>query len=192
MTEAARAILFALATRRLLAADELGLATGHPSRVLDAALAELAQGGLVAPSPSDASRLRLTPQGEEQALAAVATERAALAAQLAPLYLEFAPLNRDVKAAVSRWQLGSGHASSLLGELGGAHRRALLLLDRLAGLRPRYASLRARLASAMARVEAGETSYVAGVTVDSFHSVWWQLHADLLAVLGRERGEADL
>ena len=192
MSEASRAILFALATRRLLAANELGPATGHPPGELDAALAELAQTGLITPSASDASRFRLTPRGEEQALAIVAAERAALAAELAPLYLQFAPLNRDVKAAVSRWQLGSGHASSLIRELGGAHRRALPLLDRLAGLRPRYASLRARLVAAMARVEAGETSYVVGVRVDSFHSVWWQLHADLLAVLGRERGEADL
>jgi hypothetical protein len=191
MSEVSRAILFALATRRSIACADLADATGHSAREVQASLAELERSEMVAARSVDSPRIGLTPAGEKRALSVVEAERVALVPELSRLYLEFTPLNREVKAAVSGWQMSRPPDPGLLAALGRAHRRALPLLDRLSELRRRYASLHTRLAAAMARIEGGETRYVAGVAVDSFHSLWWQLHADLLAVLGRERGEAD-
>ena len=46
---------------------------------------------------------------------------------------------------------------------------------------------RRRLAEALARASAGETDYVSGVRVASYHTVWFELHEDLLRLLGRTR-----
>lgn len=45
-----------------------------------------------------------------------------------------------------------------------------------------------RLAHARARVEAGEHDWLTKPMIDSYHSVWFELHEDFLATLGIERG----
>jgi len=53
-------------------------------------------------------------------------------------------------------------------------------LDRMSGYD-------ARLDRALARVEQGERSYVDRPRADSVHTVWFELHEDLLATLGLSR-----
>ena len=61
--------------------------------------------------------------------------------------------------------------------------RANLLdaLDRFDG----YAD---RFSAALDRADQGDGSWVAGIGIDSCHTVWFQLHEDLLATLNIERG----
>ena len=54
-------------------------------------------------------------------------------------------------------------------------------LDRLAGYSERYEA-------ALARARAGEREWVDGLGRDSCHTVWFQLHEDLLATLGIPAG----
>ena len=56
------------------------------------------------------------------------------------------------------------------------------VLDRFAGYGP-------RLANAIDRVEAGDTDYATKPMIDSYHTVWFELHEDLLATLGIERAK---
>jgi hypothetical protein len=53
-------------------------------------------------------------------------------------------------------------------------------LDRFAGYGP-------RLASALARVQAGDVDWFTKPMIASYHTVWFELHEDLLATLGIER-----
>ena len=53
-------------------------------------------------------------------------------------------------------------------------------LERFAGYDERYAA-------ALARAEAGQLRWVDGTGVDSCHTVWIQLHEDLLSTLGIDR-----
>lgn len=46
-----------------------------------------------------------------------------------------------------------------------------------------------RLGAALTRAEGGESDYVSGMRVDSFHTVWFQMHEHLLRLTGRERPE---
>ena len=39
------------------------------------------------------------------------------------------------------------------------------------------------------RAPAGEHDWVSGARIDSYHTVWFELHEDLLRMLGREREE---
>ena len=55
-------------------------------------------------------------------------------------------------------------------------------IDRLGGYGPRFKG-------ALARVRRGELSWVDRVKEDSCHTVWMELHEDLLATLGITRGE---
>lgn len=52
----------------------------------------------------------------------------------------------------------------------------------------RFGNYGRRLAAARARVEAGEHDWMTKPMIDSYHSVWFELHEDFLATLGIERG----
>ena len=54
----------------------------------------------------------------------------------------------------------------------------------------RLAVYKQRLDDADDRVLAGEHDWVRGARIDSYHTVWFELHEDLLRMLGREREEA--
>lgn len=114
----------------------------------------------------------------------------------------FLPLNARLQKACTDWQLRPARGDSMaindhgdfdwddailreLRTLGGRLVRieALLTtaLDRFAGYRERYVA-------ALTRAEAGQWVWVDGVGIDSLHVVWFELHEDLLATLGLERG----
>jgi hypothetical protein len=79
---------------------------------------------------------------------------------------------------------------AIVDRLGDLHERALKNLDRFAELEARLAQYSRRLESAYDKVLAGDTDFVSGARVDSYHTVWFELHEDLLRMLGREREEA--
>ena len=62
------------------------------------------------------------------------------------------------------------------------------ICDELADALARFGNYGRRLAAARARVEAGEHDWMTKPMIDSYHSVWFELHEDLLATLGIERG----
>ena len=66
--------------------------------------------------------------------------------------------------------------------LRGLEERLVAALDRFAGYGDRFAS-------ALARVDQGQRRWVDEPGVDSAHTVWFQLHEDLIATLGLRRGE---
>jgi hypothetical protein len=68
---------------------------------------------------------------------------------------------------------------------GEVHPMVAALGDRL----DRFRSYGHRLARAAARVAAGEKDWFTKPTIDSYHTVWFELHEDLLATLGIERGK---
>jgi pyruvate,orthophosphate dikinase len=52
---------------------------------------------------------------------------------------------------------------------------------------PRFGIYRPRLSRALERVRAGDTSFMARPVIDSYHTVWFELHEDLIAITGRTR-----
>ena len=72
-----------------------------------------------------------------------------------------------------------------LASLGG---RLRPLADRLAGHLERFEGYPDRFDSALRRVDRGERAWVDAPRIDSCHTIWFELHEDLLATLGLERG----
>ena len=51
----------------------------------------------------------------------------------------------------------------------------------------RFGGYRGRLSNALARAREGGVDWVTRPVIDSYHTVWFELHEDLLATLGRTR-----
>jgi pyruvate,orthophosphate dikinase len=145
-----------------------------------------------------ATDVQLTHSGRERLASLLAEERArADAAAAAAVYEEFLVFNVELKQIISAWQLTSDgqlndhrdgrYDQSVLQRLADLHQRAGPLLLKISELSPRLSIYRARLARAEARVRTGDHAYVAKIIADSYHTVWFELHEELLALVGRKR-----
>ena len=53
----------------------------------------------------------------------------------------------------------------------------------------RFANYSEKLINALEKSEDGELEWVSDAQMDSYHTVWFELHEDLLRLLGRTREE---
>ncbi len=143
----------------------------------------------------------LTPEGRDEAARRVAAELAATGARpaLQAWYDRFPPLNRRLLDVCCRWQLRDPIAGRLNDHRDPAYDRSvvaeLVVLDAdaqpfcagLAGVLSRFGCYGPRLAHALGRVTEGATEFIDRPLVPSYHTVWFELHEDLLATLGLDR-----
>lgn len=137
----------------------------------------------------------------EQQLAAELTAAGA-AADVAAVHRDFLPSNARLLRATTDWQLRPSASDPLapnrhddpdwddrvIDDLTRIGDDLAELEPRLtSGLR-RFAGYQARYAGALTRVRNGDASWVARVREDSCHTVWMELHEDLMATLGVQRG----
>jgi hypothetical protein len=62
------------------------------------------------------------------------------------------------------------------------------LCPELGGRLTRFHGYDERFSAALERADRGELSWVTGIKIDSCHTVWMELHEDLVATLGIKRG----
>jgi pyruvate,orthophosphate dikinase len=174
-----------------IVADSLSL----PPEVVVASYAPLCERGLCS---SANGSLRLTPAGRERLAVLLADERAhADPAAVVALYEDFCVFNAELKQIMTAWQLrrdgiANDHSDSdydraVLERLLDLHGRAGALMQRLAQVSPRLEGYRERLVRAAARIAAGDRSYVAKIMADSYHTVWFELHEELISLAGLTR-----
>ncbi len=158
---------------------------------------ELAAAGLVAGTTT----VRLTPQGRARLGLLLTAERVgADTAALSEIYRGFCAANAEFKAIVTDWQLREGrpndhtdaaYDAAVLDRLDRIHDRVVPVIDRAAAQLPRLSSYRARLEHALSRIHAGDRQWFTRPLIDSYHSVWFALHEELLVAAGLTRaGEA--
>jgi hypothetical protein len=116
---------------------------------------------------------------------------------------QFLTLNGPFLEAATRWQVRALTGSTMrpndhtdqgwddriiedLRRLGG---RLRPLNDDVAAIVPRMDGYADRFDVALDTVSRGDHRWVTGVGIDSCHVVWMQLHEDVLATLGLERGQ---
>lgn len=113
-------------------------------------------------------------------------------------------VNRQVLKLTTDWQTvevdgerqpndhgDESYDAKIIDRLGMVLERTESVLAPLAEHRPDLGRFYDRAGSALTRAASGETDYVSGVRVDSFHTVWFQLHEHILRVTGRERPEEE-
>jgi hypothetical protein len=121
---------------------------------------------------------------------------------LGAAYERFERVNRELLALFTDWQtISTGgtrvpndhhdadHDGKIIDRLGALHERADRVITRCARSEPRLTRYLERLESAYDKVLAGDHDHVSGVRIDSYHTVWFELHEDLLRILGRTRQE---
>lgn len=165
-------------------------------------LLSLGAAGLVAHSGGAFGGWRLTDEGRAADAQRIAAElrEAGARADVESAYEAFLPLNQPVLDLCGTWQIRSlgpplvlnDHSDRVydgrvLAMLSAANTDALQLCTGLAARLHRFSSYGTRLASALRRAKDGEQDLVTDGP-DSYHSVWLQLHEDLLATLGLQRG----
>jgi hypothetical protein len=115
----------------------------------------------------------------------------------------FGPLNARLLQACTDWQLLPGQDdrlapnthtdpewdSRVLDELGALRDELRPLVASLASVLARFEGYDTRFAAALDRARAGQGEWVAGTGLSSCHTVWMELHEDLLSTLGIPRAE---
>ncbi len=167
-------------------------------------LRSLADEGLVVERTSRPVGWGLTPSGREAVSRLVAAEVDATGARpaVAHAYGRFRALNAAVLDACSRWQVrdvagtpvlndhrDAAYDAGVVGDLARLQRRAEPVVDDLAGTLARYGVYGPRLRRAVERIEAGEGDWFTKPSLPSYHTVWFELHEDLLTTLGLERSD---
>ena len=185
------AVLMALRVRGRADVAVVAAATGLDAAAVAAHLdAALGRGAatLVEAAPADGPiAYRLTAAGFEELAASLAVEPIDRGA-LASAYDDFAAADAELKRAITHWQLlPAAQRERALAPLAVTAARAERVATSVAVVAPRLAPYALRLATARRAIAVGDARFVAGTTVESLHRVWFELHEDLLATLGRAR-----
>jgi len=188
------AILQAVRLKGRTTADDITAATGLKSSAVAAIIAELVEAGQL----KDANgRYRLTPEGRTTLQQLLAVERAEVdQTALIALYEEFDQHNTTLKELASAWQVRDGEPNDhgdnaydedILERLNQLHREFLPLLDNLVTVVERLRPYPQRFAAALSQIAEGDRSYFLKPVADSYHTVWFEMHEDLIGLLGRTR-----
>ena len=161
--------------------------------VVDATIKELTQAGLLI----DGKAVRLSPEGRSRLTELLTDERRGIDGDaFGRAYDEFRGVNRDFKSLVSQWQLKDGepndhtdvdYDAAVLGRLDGVHRSVLPILAEATKQLPRLDLYATKLSTALKKIQAGDTTWFTRPIVDSYHTVWFETHEELIGAAGLHR-----
>ena len=192
-------VLHGLRVKGFAETDVLAEVTGLDDVTVVRALEAFAADGLVTRKQGvQVSGWVLTPQGRAEHEKRLADELDAggTRSRVEALYGEFAALNPVLLQACTDWQLrdgvrndhlDAGHDAEAVAGLVALHARAVPLVQSLGAALDRFTGYGPRLQRAVDKVQAGDRDWFDKPLTDSYHTVWFELHEDLLATLGLER-----
>jgi pyruvate,orthophosphate dikinase len=193
-------VLEVLLIKGIATVDQLTLNLACDPESLSALLAQLRAASLIeAATGGD----RLTGEGKLRALAAFDADRQRVGAdRLAELLGSFHDLDLRMKDTVTAWQLrpsgdepvfndhsDPGYDAQVLARLSELHHDAVAWMVPLTAAFARFGRYQGRLEWALTVAQGGDQRYVASPRVDSYHSVWFELHEDLIRLIGRRRSD---
>jgi hypothetical protein len=117
-------------------------------------------------------------------------------------YENFEQINVQLKTLITDWQtievggarVANDHSDAsydirIVDRLGNLHERTDRILAQLVQGLPRLEYYRRKLTEALERAEDGHSEWVSDARLPSYHTLWFELHEDLLRILGRRRAE---
>jgi hypothetical protein len=175
-------------------------AVGLDPSTVESHLPGLADDELAARRTGSISGWTLTRTGRQvqQELAAKDLADSGTTATVRVHYERFLEHNGELLAVCTDWQVRgdaiNDHADAaydrgVLARLDAVHHAVVPVVQDLAGTLLRYTPFAQRLGGAIERVRTGAHDYVTKPIIDSYHTVWFELHEDLLTSLGIDRSQ---
>lgn len=176
-------------------------AAGLPEADVESHLIDLAVSGLVTRTTGEFGAWGLTDAGRAEDTRLTSEELAAAGARhaVSSAYEKFLVLNPELLDLSSAWHLravdgiaapndhsDTAYDARVLDRFVDLDRRADLVCVDLSAALPRFRRYRTRLTAALDRARAGALEHLTD-SMTSYHTVWFQLHEDLLATLGIPR-----
>jgi len=175
--------------------DDIAATVDEPAEAVAAAITAATEAGFLV----EGKTIRLSDGGRARLAELLAAERQGIdAAAISAAYEDFRGVNAEFKALVSDWQLKDGepnthddeqYDAAVLTRLDGVHARVTPIVATVATELPRLTHYSAKLQSALEKVHAGETSWLTRPIIDSYHTVWFELHEELIGAAGLTREE---
>lgn len=179
-------VLHALRCMGVTVPYRIAVATGIAESTVESELIDLAVAGLVTHMPGEFGGWGLTEAGRAEDAALVAAELDTAGREVVTAaYDDFLVLNPELLDLCTAWQTRSA-GDLVLDSFVGFHARADAVLAELSVALPRFGRYRTRLATALDHTNAGDMRYLTD-DLEAYHTVWFQLHEDLLATLGIPR-----
>jgi hypothetical protein len=188
------AVLQAVRLKGRISRDDLAATL---DAAIDRPVDELIEAGLLVDGPP----LRISPAGRARLAELLTSERDEVdAAAVSAAYGEFRSVNGEFKALVTDWQLKDGqpnphddpdYDAAVLARLDDVHRRVTPIVDAATAELPRLRRYGVKLQTALGRVRAGETMWLSRPLIDSYHTVWFELHEELILAAGLTREAED-
>jgi hypothetical protein len=145
----------------------------------------------------DGKALRISPDGRTRLDELLTAERQqADQAALSATHREFRSVNTEFKTLVTDWQLKDGrpnthddadYDAAVLTRLDGVHQAVTPIIAAAAAQLPRLDRYAAKLQAALDKIAAGDTEWLSRPLIDSYHTVWFELHEELIQAAGLTR-----
>lgn len=186
-------VLQAVRLKGRIVEPQLVATLGEDASAVAQTVLQLAAAGMLL----DGRSLRLSPEGRARLDSLLAQERSGIdQVALAQSYSEFRTVNHEFKALVADWQLkdgqpnahdDAGYDAAILDRLDGIHHRVSPVLAAVVALVPRLGTYADKLDFALAKVKDGDTAWFTRPIIDSYHTVWFELHEELITASGLTR-----
>ncbi|MBV8788793.1 MAG: MarR family transcriptional regulator [Mycobacterium sp.] len=197
MTELA--VLQAVRLKGRVRPADLAATLGSEIGDITAIVEQLSAAGLLATGAT----VQISNSGRAALQELLAEERAGIdPAAMTAAYQDFRAVNAEFKSLVTDWQLKGGpngtpnthddaeYDAAVLARLGDVHASVAPIIEKAAAQLPRLSGYATKLSAALDKVKAGDTAWLTRPLIDSYHTVWFELHEELINAVGLTREEA--
>lgn len=142
-------------------------------------------------------KLSLAAEGKSHLFALLDGERATLNPDaIEDAYARFLPMNGEFKQVVTDWQQRDGRPNDhddpsydegVLIRLEAVDESLRDLLGDIVAEVPRLSTFQHRFSDAIGRIRAGDTKWFVHPLYESYHTLWFELHEELILLAGRSR-----
>jgi hypothetical protein len=203
-------VLTALRVKSFASADVVASLTDVELSVVEPLLDQVRAADLVKYREGVLTGWLLTPAGRLRGAGLLSAEldAAGVRSTIRHGYEQFLSLNQEMLQVCTSWQLVGGEGSNQINDhadvdydalvvsrLATVHDKVRPIIGDLAEALDRLAGYQIRLSAALERVQRGAAGgddwadWFTKPTIDSYHTVWFELHENLLATLGIERSQ---
>jgi DNA-binding PadR family transcriptional regulator len=191
-------LLMAMRVQGLASPERAAVAAGLDESTTLECLAVLEADELAKHRPgAKRSGYMLTPAGAERLGELLVDEGLRKCEVLRDCYERFTLLNERILKICSEWQLRDddvpndhsdpSYDAAVIDRLSELHRRSAKCVAALGERASRYSPYSVRLDRCVERLCTGDHDAFTAVMAESYHTVWFELHQDLLLTLGLER-----